>query len=144
MNPQDFNWTEDQQVTVTNPTAEAYKFMVHNKNYELPAGATAKMPGYIAWLYVYGLSTQLAQSEGNFNRWNEEGYRQEYYDRLVVGVDKLVQEIEVQPQLIQQIDGPQAPVEAEVVEKLPAGAAPAPGQGGSYKPTIKPLQAKKH
>lgn len=52
------------------------------------------MPGYIAWVYVYGLATQLAQADGVFNRWNEEGFRQEYYDKLVSGVDAIVQSVE--------------------------------------------------
>lgn len=94
MNPKEFSWTEDQQVTVTNPTDLPYKFKVHNKEYELGAHKTAKMPGYIAWVFVYGLSSQICQAEGNFLRWNEEGYRQEYYDRLVKNVDSIMQAVE--------------------------------------------------
>lgn len=98
MDPKEFSWTEDQQVTVTNPTSDPYKFKVHNKEYELGAGQTAKMPGYIAWVYVYGLATQISQAEGTFNRWNEEDYRKTYYERLFVGADELVQKVEVEPQ----------------------------------------------
>jgi len=96
MDPKEFSWTEDQQVTVTNPTTETYKFKVHNKEYELGAGQTAKMPGYIAWVYVYGLSTQIAQAENVFNRWNEEDFRQSFYERLVVGTDNLIQKVVVE------------------------------------------------
>lgn len=98
MDPKEFSWTEDQQVTVTNPTTDTYKFKVHNKEYELGAGQTAKMPGYIAWVYVYGLSTQIAQADGVFNRWNEEDFRKTYYEKLYVGADQLVQTVAVEPQ----------------------------------------------
>lgn len=65
------------------------------------------MPGYIAWVYVYGLSTQLVQADGKFNRWNEEGFRQEYYEKLVSGVDPVMQAIEVEPQpLVETLDEP--------------------------------------
>jgi hypothetical protein len=98
MDPKEFTWSEEQHVTVTNPTANDYIFKVHGKEYKLGAGRTAKMPGFIAWVYVYGLSTQIAQADGVFNRWNEEGFRQEYYDKLVVGAEDIVQDVVVAPQ----------------------------------------------
>jgi hypothetical protein len=98
MDPKDFNWTEDQQVTVTNPTAQDYKFKVHGKEYQLGAGKSAKMPGYIAWVYVYDISTQLAQADGVFNRWNEEGFRRTYYEKLVIGTDDIVQAVKEEPE----------------------------------------------
>lgn len=94
MNPKEFSWSEDQQVTVTNPTEQPYIFKVHNKQYELGAHKTAKMPGFIAWVYVYGLSSQMCQADGNFQRWNEEGYRQEYYEKLVKNIDSIMQVVE--------------------------------------------------
>lgn len=97
MNPKEFSWKEDQQVTVTNPTKSDYPFKVHNKDYALGAGETAKMPGYIAWVYVYGLASQMCQKAGEFNRWNEEGFRDTYYEKLIVGADDIIEKIEVQP-----------------------------------------------
>lgn len=94
MNPKDFPWTEDQQVTVTNPTADDFKFKVHGKEYMLATGKAAKMPGFIAWLYVYGQSVKMVQEDGEFSRWNEEGFRKDYYDKFIVGVDDLVQIVE--------------------------------------------------
>ena len=119
MKPTEFSWTEDQQVTVTNPTADTYRFKVHNKDYELGAGQTAKMPGYIAWVYVYGLATQLAQADGKFSSWNEEGFRQQYYEKLVAGADPIVQQVVVEPQS-----------QVEVLDTEP----PAPGTGKSFTP----------
>lgn len=130
MNPDEFSWNEDEHVTVTNPTAETYVWKVHNKEYQLAPGKTAKMPGYIAWVYVYGLSTQLAQADGVFNRWNEEGFRQEYYEKLVSGVDNIVQAVEVQPApLVETLDDDEDEFVPE--DQLPAG-------GETYEPTIDP------
>jgi hypothetical protein len=126
MNPQDFSWSEDQQVTVTNPTTKTYHFKVHNKDYAVEAGQTVKMAGYMAWLYVHGLATQMCQADDKFSRWNEEGFRQEYYDKLVAGADELVKEVEVEP-VIEPVDAPQV-------------EAPAPGTGGNYVPNTAPVQ----
>lgn len=118
MKPTEFSWTDDQQVTVTNPTAKDYKFMVHGKAYMVEAGRIAKMPGYIAWLYVYGMASQLAQSDKRFGEWNEETTRKEYYEKVLVGVDEVVQTIQQEPE-----------PEVRTFDEPPK---PAPGTGMSY------------
>jgi hypothetical protein len=102
MNPKEFGWDESQQVTVTNPTGKDYRFKVHNKDYEVKAGQTVKMPGFIAWVYVYGLSTQIAQDENKFSHWNEEGFRQQYYTRLTQDVDNVIQVVETEPETFEE------------------------------------------
>lgn len=97
MNPKEFSWAEDQTVTVVNPTDKPFNFKVHNKDYVVQAGQTAKMPGYIGWVYVYGLASQLCQDAKEFGRWNEEGFRKKYYDKVVVGADDVVQQVVVEP-----------------------------------------------
>jgi hypothetical protein len=104
MNPKDFAWTEEQQITVTNPTAETFTWKVHGKEYQLAAGKTAQMPGFIAWLYVYGQSVKAAQADGKFGSWNDEGFKQTYYDRFFVGADELIKVVEEEPELVQVID----------------------------------------
>lgn len=99
MNPKEFAWSEDQQVTVTNPTGDDFKFLVHSKEYVVGAGQTAKMPGFIAWMYVYKLATKMAIDAGDFIHWNEEGFRKTYYDKIVVGVDNVVQTVEQVPEV---------------------------------------------
>lgn len=96
--------------------------MVHGKKYRVEAGQTAKMPGYIAWLYVYGLASQLCQDEKQFARWNEEGFRQTYYDQVVVGADAAFQAVT-----------PEAEPEVRTFEEV----KPAPGTGMSYEPKAK-------
>ncbi len=96
MNPKDFSWTESQTVTVINPTSEDFSFKVHNKDYMIGAGQTAKnVPGFVAWVYVYNQAVKAAQNDNKFGSWNEEGFRQQYYEKFVVGVDasfEIVQE----------------------------------------------------
>lgn len=110
MNPKDFSWTEEQSVTVTNPTEKDYTFMVHSKPYVVKAGQTARMPGYIAWVYTYGLATQMSQADKTWGRWNEEGFRNKYYDRIVVGADNVVEFVAPEPEV--------------EVETFPEGKAP--------------------
>lgn len=149
MNPQDFSWTEDQQVTVINPTSESYKFKVHSKEYELGAGKTAKMPGYIAWVYVYGLASQLAQAAGEFNRWNEEGFRQTYYEKVTSGVEPVVQPVDVEEQpLVETLDDDELPaVETEPAEEPEEPSQPseeevAASEQKEPKPGIVPMKPK--
>lgn len=99
MNPKEFDWSEDQQVTVVNPTKSDFKFQVHSKEYMVGAGRMAKMPGYIAWMYVYKLATKMAIDAGDFLHWNEEGFRKTYYDKLIAGTDEVVKMVAVEPQI---------------------------------------------
>lgn len=126
MNPKDFGWTEDQQVTVTNPTSEDFNFKVHGKDYMLAAGKTAKMPGFIAWLYVYGQASKVVQTEGKFARWNEEGFRKKYYDKFVVGVDELIQIVE-----------DESDTGTHTFDEDEDDEIPAPGTGMNYTPKAK-------
>jgi hypothetical protein len=99
MNPKEFDWDESQQVTVTNPTKENYSFKVHSKDYEVGAGETVKMPGFIAWVYVYGLATQMAQADNNWIHWNEEGFRQQYYEKITVRADAVIETVVPEPKV---------------------------------------------
>jgi hypothetical protein len=125
MNPKEFGWKEDQQVTVTNPTEEDFRFKVHGKDYMVEKGTTAKMPGYIAWLYVYNLATQMAQKAGDFVHWNEEGFRQQYYDRIVVGADQTVQVVQPEPTIEKfSVEEPEKSPDSEVKAMEPRRGRP--------------------
>jgi hypothetical protein len=108
MNPKDFDWDQDQQVTVTNPTAKAHSFQVHSKFYEVGPHETVRMPGFMAWVFVYTLALELAQRAGEYeNKWNDASVRQRYYNKVIVGADELIQKIE--------------PVETSPIEKAEKG-----------------------
>lgn len=134
MNPDDFPWKEEQQITVTNPTSEVYRFMVHGKAYEVGAGKTVKMPGYIAWLYVYGQAVRAMQADDQFTRLNEEGFKQTYFERFVAGVDSVIQQVEeVEPEIN---------TFADINEDDDLEPIPAPGTGGTYTPKLDKQDAK--
>lgn len=122
MNPAEFSWTEDQSVHVINPTSEEFTWKVHGKEYALPAGATAQMPGFIAWLYVYNQGVKAAQADDKFNRWNDEEFRKEYYERFISGVDDLVQVRPEEPVSPVKVDAPK--VEEPKPEEAKSGKSP--------------------
>lgn len=119
MKPNDFWWGADQQVTVQNATGELHTFQVHAKTYQLQPGEVAKMPGYMAWVCVYELAAKLAAAAGSYEvKWIDPETRTRYYEKVVVGVDELVQ-FEAQEE---------NPIES--LSTLPAAKAkPAPGTG---------------
>lgn len=131
MDPKEFSWTEDQQVTVKNPTKEDFNFKVHSKDYVVKAGKTVKMPGYIAWVYVYHIACQLAQNTNvrvdenknkisEYIRWNEEGFRQSYFEKFVVGTEALVQEVIEEPEIeFDEVDD-EGELDKEEVSNTPA------------------------
>lgn len=126
MNPKEFDWSEDQPVTVINPTGQDYQFQVHSKPYIVKAGQTVKMPGFMAWLFVYGLASQMAQDAGEFLHWNEEGFRKKFYDKLVVGTDQILAPIVTEP------DHTPIPVEPQASEPEPPVA--------ESKPSVQPMK----
>lgn len=104
MNPKDFDWSESQQVTVTNPTAIAFTWQVHGKEYTLEAGQSASMPGYLAWVCVYGQACLAAQADKKWDQWNDIPVRQEYYGKFVAGVQPLMQTVKVEKSLVETVD----------------------------------------
>jgi hypothetical protein len=70
MNPKEFGWSADQNITVQNPTKSPFTFQVHSKSYTVGAGETVRMPGFMAWLFVYNMAELLADKAGEFeNKW---------------------------------------------------------------------------
>lgn len=135
MKPEQFSWTEDQTVTVINPTKETHQFKVHNKAYEVGGGKSARMPGYMAWVFVYEMAVKLCQDDGKFNRWNEEEFRQEYFKLAVAGADPVLQDIQpVEEKPLVE------PVEDDDTEEEGDEAEPKPGTGVNYE--VKPMTPK--
>jgi hypothetical protein len=95
MDPKEFDWNETQQVTVTNPTKNDYRFKVFNKDYEVKAGRTARMPGYHAMLFVDGLAKLMAQEDKKFANMIDPELRKEYHDKIIVGADPVMQDIDI-------------------------------------------------
>lgn len=133
MNPKDFDWAENQQVTVTNPTAEPFTWQVHGKEYSLGPGLSASMPGYLAWVYVYNQATKMAQADKKFDQWNDIPVRKEYFAKFVAGVQPIIQEVTVEKSLVETLDDtdtPELPTGGEsytpASQKAPTNATKAP------------------
>jgi flagellar biosynthesis GTPase FlhF len=131
MNPKEFGWSTDQNVTVKNPTSDDFKFRVHGKEYIIGAGETVRMPGFMAWLFVYNMAELLAQKNNEYdNRWIDETVRAKYYQEVIVKVDDLIQQIEaVEPDPIERGDAlKQADEAAKAAEEKRAADAKAAGE----------------
>jgi hypothetical protein len=129
MNPQEFPWTADQQVTVKNTTEHDHHFMVHGKSYLVRAHKASRFAGYIAWIYVYEMAVKQAQADGKFESWNDEGFREPYYQKFVQKVDALAEEVPIEED-IEADTGDEVDLE-DTPEEPPN---PPPGQGVAYQP----------
>jgi hypothetical protein len=121
MNPKDFSWSEDQRVVVTNPTDKDYNFKVHNKDYTVKAGGSVKMPGFIAWKYVYDMAAQSAQDDGDFVNWGVEGVRKQHFEKFVTSIEDTVQQVEdVKPVELETVSTPkETKTEKDNTPKIP-------------------------
>lgn len=116
--------------------------MVHGKAYEVGAGKTVKMPGYIAWIYVYGQSVKAMQADGTFTSLNDEGFKQTYFEKFVAGVDSVIQQVEeVEPEVNTfadvASDDPDDETESEELDEDSDDETKLPSGGSTYTPTVK-------
>lgn len=126
MNPKEFGWTADQHITVRNPLERDFTFQVHSKTYTVAKGEVVKMPGFMAWVFTDKLSVLLAQENGDFeNKWGDEEVRKQYYAKVVVRQDDLIQKIEPEEE--------PDPIERGLKDDVKADASGGeqPGDGGA-------------
>lgn len=156
MNPREFGWDRDQQITVKNPTKNDFKFQVNSKYYQVNAGKSAKMPGFIAWTYVYKISQQMALEAGDFQHWNDINVRKRYFSNVVVDKGQLIQSVDEQPEPEPEFETfetePEGSNDKEIErnkdashdEEKPAGVnTVADKEKVTAKTTIKPMRATK-
>ena len=86
-----------QMVTLINPKAEDYKFMVEMRHFIIRAGAQEQMPGTVANVYLSQMTRILAQDEDKLQ------FLSDYFDRLIVDVKSLMQEDNSQPAYLKQV-----------------------------------------
>jgi hypothetical protein len=102
MDPKDFGWTHDQIVEVVNPTAEPFRFQVYSKTYEVPAGKTVEMIGFIAWKYVNDIARQVANEKGHGADMLDDEKRRTHFEKYIVGTHEVmreVKEVEAEPEV---------------------------------------------
>lgn len=98
-NPQtvlsEYRFDNYKRVTVVNPRKEDYHFTVEGKPYSVKAGQKKRFPGYIATLYIKHMAKLVAQDENRIQRIIEPQILGEYYKKLIIDVEDLVDTHEV-------------------------------------------------
>jgi len=90
-------FTPLQMVTLINPKETDYPFMVEMRNYVVKAGAKEKMPGTVANVYLSQMTRILAQDEDKMQFLSDYALMTQFYDRLIVSVENLIEETNSQP-----------------------------------------------
>jgi hypothetical protein len=92
-----------QMVTVVNPTADDYPFMVEMRHFVVKAGATEKLPGAIVNIYLDQMSKILAQGDNKLGFMADPNLMRVYFDKLIVDVENLVPEYNPTPAWMQGV-----------------------------------------
>lgn len=91
-----------QMVTVVNPKEYDYPFMFEGRNYMIKAGSKEKIPGSIANLYLSQMTRIMAQDDDKMQYLSDYALMRQYYDKLIVTVDNLVNEVNSAPAYLSQ------------------------------------------
>jgi len=108
-------FTPLQMITLINPKVEDYKFMVEMRHFVIRAGAQEQMPGTVANVYLSQMTRILAQDEDKMQFLSDYNLMKQYFDRLIVDVKSMIQEVELQPAYLKQVpetmrgEGPETP-----------------------------------
>lgn len=92
-----------QMVTLINPKSEDYLFLVENRHFVVRAGSKEKMPGTVANVYLSQMTRILAQDEDKMQYLSDVALMKQYYDRLIVDVESLINEVNLQPAYLSQV-----------------------------------------
>lgn len=110
-----------QMVTVMNHKADDYTFSVVGRHFMVPGnGGHAEYPGEIANIYLDQMSKILAQDDERLEYMSDPNLMRIYYDKLIVDVRSLVQEVAQRPAYAQAPQQPQqekAPWDAAMGER---------------------------
>ncbi len=81
-----------QLVTVINPRAEDFFFMVEMRHYTVPAGGQESYPGPIANMYLDQMTKIITQDEEKMELLSDFMFKANYYNKLIVEVKNLAPE----------------------------------------------------
>lgn len=121
-------FTPFQMVTVINLKAEDYPFMVEGRHFVIRSGTKEKIPGTVANIYLSQMTRILAQDDDKMSFLSDFALMKQYFDKLIVDVENLVQDYDNTPTYLKQVpdhmkvsgepETPpwQAPVSAPVAE----------------------------
>lgn len=121
MEEKDFNekyWQNSMKlVTVRNPTKDDYTFQAtietgvdittgkaktEQRHYIVKGGAEERLVGPVANMYLDQMSKIIAQNENKFQHMIDYSLRAQYYDRLIVDIEDLVNHYTPHPQYIDE------------------------------------------
>lgn len=91
-----------QMVTLVNPKYD-YRFMVEGRNFFIKAGATEKMPGTVANVYLSQMTRIMAQDDDKMSFLSDFALMRQYYDKLIVDVENLIAEDRSQPAYLSNV-----------------------------------------
>ena len=103
-------------VTLLNPQDKDYPFMVEGRHFIIKAGEQIQMPGTVANVYLSQMTRILAQDENKMEFLSDYNLMKQYYDRLMVDVKSMLQEVNNEPAYLSQV--PQS-MRAEAPEVAP-------------------------
>jgi hypothetical protein len=114
MNPQTLPQTKEefwkvywftplQMVTLINPKSYDYEFMVELRHFVIRAGKTEQVPGTIANIYLSQMTRIMAQDEEKMEFLSDFALMKVFYDRLIVDVKNLVNDIDTTPAYMRNV-----------------------------------------
>lgn len=81
-----------QMVTVVNPKDSDFEFMVEGRHFMVRAGATERLPGVIANVYLDMMTKIIAQDDKNLSYMSDPQLMRVYYDKIIVDKEDMIQE----------------------------------------------------
>jgi hypothetical protein len=90
----DYWFNSLQMITVINPKPIDWPFMVEMRHFIIKAGAQERFPGVIANVYLDQMTKILAQDDENLGYMADPVMKKVYYDKLIVNVESLINEID--------------------------------------------------
>lgn len=125
-----------QMVTLVNPKYD-YKFMVEGRNFFIKSGATEKLPGTVANVYLSQMSRIMAQDDDKMQYLSDFALMRQYYDALIVDVENMVKEVSNTPAYLSDVP---AHVRAAEASETPPWQQPAAPQAPISPPVETPKE----
>lgn len=91
-----------QMVTLVNPKYD-YTFMVEGRSFFIKSGATEKLPGTVANVYLSQMTRIMAQDDDKMEHLSDFALMKQYYDKLIVTVDNLINETSNTPAYLNNV-----------------------------------------
>jgi hypothetical protein len=85
------------------PVSRDYPFMVELRHFIIREGATERLPGAIANVYLDQMSKIVAQNDDNLGFMADPALKKLYYDKLIVEVEDLMPQLDMTPAYLRNV-----------------------------------------